>query len=104
NSPRKFVAHFESDEIDLISIAPVIRPSRLYSLVVQFSKIKTSLSAPLLYLSSNSYNISCYPAIRQALFLISFFFRFLPARQACTFSKGARINLPQNATTRQLPH
>ncbi|WP_212986068.1 hypothetical protein, partial [Paenibacillus cineris] len=37
---RKFVAHFESDEIDLISIAPVIRPSRLYSLVVQFSKIK----------------------------------------------------------------
>uniref|UniRef100_UPI001C92DAD1 hypothetical protein n=1 Tax=Paenibacillus terrae TaxID=159743 RepID=UPI001C92DAD1 len=40
NSPRKFVAHFESDEIDLISIAPVIRPSRLYSLVVQFSKIK----------------------------------------------------------------
>ncbi|WP_219845469.1 hypothetical protein, partial [Paenibacillus sp. AR247] len=33
-----------------------------------------------------------------------FFFRFLPVGQACTFSKGARINLPQNTATRQLPH
>ncbi|WP_222120729.1 hypothetical protein, partial [Paenibacillus sp. Y412MC10] len=57
NSPRKFVAHFESDEIDLISIAPVIRPSRLYSLVVQFSKIKLRFVTAQRF-SSNSYIIS----------------------------------------------
>jgi hypothetical protein len=54
---RKFVAHFESDEIDLISIAPVRRPSRLYSLVVQFSKIKLRFVTAQCF-SSNSYNIS----------------------------------------------
>ncbi|WP_237392107.1 hypothetical protein, partial [Paenibacillus dendrobii] len=85
NSPRKFVAHFETDEIKNLICAPQFgdRTALRFdfiaevciSLVVQFSKIKFFLvSASTFCFSSNSYTIPCSFELCKNFFFVLFLY------------------------------
>ncbi|WP_218831076.1 hypothetical protein, partial [Paenibacillus sp. XY044] len=78
---RKFVAHFESDEIDLISSCS--GPKTIAFILTRCSVFKDQKlflsSSP--HLSSDFYNISYLPDVLQELFLKSFLPTFISASQ-----------------------